>query len=337
MTVSTSSISPPILGTSSRCGPPCLHTAVTPHAASAQSVSTQAAPGEAAPGRALAAAHDLLEHHRRWLVITGAGVSTASGIPGYRDVHGQWTRARPVTHQAFVDSAAARRRYWARSMAGWPLVRAAAPNAAHAALVALERQGVVGTIVTQNVDGLHERAGSASVVDLHGRIDTVVCLACDARITRDCMQSMLRDANAGLPGPAGIAPDGDADLDAQDDFVVPGCPACDGVLKPDVVFFGANVPSARVRVAFAALDACDGVLVAGTSLMAWSGYRFCLHARAAGKPIIAVNVGVTRADALLACKVDDDCTQALPLLAALRSGARDADTAPRRDARRLPV
>jgi NAD-dependent SIR2 family protein deacetylase len=300
-----------------------------------------------------------LAGHRRVAVLTGAGVSTPSGIPGYRDADGQWMRSPPMTHQAFVGSEAARRRYWARSMIGWPLLRDALPNAAHAALARLEDAGVVNAILTQNVDGLHQRAGSRAVADLHGRIDAVVCLACELRVSRESVQQWLAAANAAWPStaaqakrlplappanaarraptgngvcaaacasppPAGFtpaqraAPDGDADVDtASDDFCVPACPSCGGMLKPDVVFFGANVPAARVAQAMAALDACDALLVVGSSLAAWSGYRFCLRAREVGKPIVAVNAGVTRADPLLAHKVTADCAQVLPSIAAL--------------------
>ena len=269
------------------------------------------------PAHTLSHARTLLRSHGTWLALTGAGVSAPSGIPGYRDARGQWMRACPMTHQAFLSGATARRRYWSRSIAGWPLVRDAAPNAAHAGVAALQRAGHVAGVVTQNVDGLHERAGSAHVIDLHGRIDTVVCVDCGRRMSRDAMQALLLDANTGFDGHADIAPDGDAEADgAAESFVVPDCAACGGVLKPDVVFYGANVPSSRVELACAALDACAGLLVAGSSLMTWSGYRFCLRAHAAGKPILAVNLGLTRADALLACKVEADCAHALPALAA---------------------
>jgi NAD-dependent SIR2 family protein deacetylase len=281
--------------------------------------ATFRAPQPAEPADSLAR---FLAGHGRVAVLTGAGVSTPSGIPGYRDADGQWMRSPPMTHQAFVGSEAARRRDWARSMIGWPLLRDALPNAAHAALARLEDAGVVHTILTQNVDGLHQRAGSRAVADLHGRIDAVVCLACGLRMSRESVQQWLAAANGAPAGeftPAQrAAPDGDADVDgASGDFCVPPCPACGGMLKPDVVFFGANVPAARVAQAMAALDACDALLVVGSSLAAWSGYRFCLRAREGGKPIAAVNVGVTRADPLLAHKVTADCAQVLPSIAAL--------------------
>jgi NAD-dependent SIR2 family protein deacetylase len=276
------------------------------------------ADGEAGDGRAaLAVLAAFVRAHPRLLALTGAGVSTASGIPGYRDGDGRWMRASPITHQQFVGDERARRRYWARSFTGWPMLRDAVPNPAHAALAMLERAGIVAHTVTQNVDGLHQIAGSRRVIDLHGRIDAVVCLGCDARLDRARMQALLRAANPGFDASAAIAPDGDADVAAGfDTFVVPGCRACGGMLKPDVVFFGANVPRQRVDDALAALAACDALLVVGTSLMAWSGYRFCVQAQATGKPIAAINAGMTRADALLACRATADCAKLLPALAA---------------------
>jgi NAD-dependent SIR2 family protein deacetylase len=277
-----------------------------------------AVPGVAVPGVVELTA--FVRAHPRLLALTGAGVSTASGIPGYRDGDGRWVRASPMTHQDFVGSESARRRYWGRSFAGWPLLRDAAPNAAHRALAALERAGIVRHTVTQNVDGLHQRAGSTQVIDLNGRIDSVVCLSCDQRLERAHMQALLGAANPRFDPCASVAPDGDADVAAGfDAFVVPPCVACGGVLKPDVVFFGANVPRMRVDDALSALAACDALLVVGTSLMAWSGYRFCLQARASGKPIAAVNLGVTRADDLLAHRATKDCGAVLLALAAALS------------------
>jgi NAD-dependent SIR2 family protein deacetylase len=275
--------------------------------------------GDGVPGVAVPSVAELsafVRAHPRLLALTGAGVSTASGIPGYRDGDGRWMRAAPMTHQHFVGSESARRRYWGRSFAGWPMLRDAAPNPAHRALAALERAGIVLHTVTQNVDRLHQRAGSTQVIDLHGRIDSVVCLSCDQRLERARMQALLGAANPRFERCATVAPDGDADVtEGFETFVVPPCDACGGVLKPDVVFFGANVPRPRVDDAFAALAACDALLVVGTSLMAWSGFRFCLQARQAGKPIAAVNLGVTRADDLLACRTTADCSAVLPALA----------------------
>lgn len=266
-----------------------------------------------------ASTHDLISfvlRHPRLFVLTGAGISTPSGIPGYRDADGNWRRKPPVTHQEFVRSESARKRYWARSLVGWPAIHQAAPNAAHGALASLDRLGHVRRLVTQNVDGLHQRAGSRDVIDLHGRLDRVVCLDCGAALARSSLQSAMQIANPGFASrDASLAPDGDADSSVDSgDFDVPACPDCGGVLKPDVVFFGDGVPRSCVSEAFDALDQADAVLVVGSSLMAYSGYRFCERADHQGKPIAAVNRGRTRADALFALKHDGDC---VPVLSAL--------------------
>ena len=258
----------------------------------------------------------LLADARRLLVITGAGISTASGIPGYRDAQGNWQRKPPVTHQEFIGDAAVRRRYWARSMLGWPLMRQARPNPAHAALARLERHGRIGQVVTQNVDGLHHAAGSTQVIELHGRLRDVRCMACGECHERQAMQDMLARANpAFATQQATAAPDGDADLEADfDAFRVPGCPACGGMLKPDVVFYGDSVPRPRADAALEAARAADAVLVAGSTLMVRSGYRLCEAAHAAGTPIVAINIGRTRADALFSTKLEADCGAALEAL-----------------------
>jgi NAD-dependent SIR2 family protein deacetylase len=255
--------------------------------------------------------------HRRLFVLTGAGVSTESGIPGYRDDEGRWQRRPPVTLQDFLASDAARRRYWARSMAGWPVLARARPNAAHAALARLESAHRLELLVTQNVDGLHQRAGNSAVVELHGSIGRVICLACRAGQSRAEFQRVLEACNPGLAeAAAAAAPDGDADLEPRglDHFHVPRCARCDGMLKPDVVFFGEGVPRARVDAAFAALEAADAMLVVGSSLMVYSGYRFCERASALRKPIAAINRGRTRADHLFAVKVEQPCGEALGAL-----------------------
>ena len=257
--------------------------------------------------------------HPRLLVLTGAGCSTDSGIPDYRDAQGQWKRAPPMTFQAFTGSEAARQRYWARSLIGWAVMRAARPGPAHLALARLEAAGRVELLLTQNVDGLHHGAGSQRVIDLHGRIDTVVCLACHARLPRADFQNLLHASNPSWQRHhAHAAPDGDADLDGLDfsNFDVPPCPACGtGVLKPDVVFFGENVPRERVQTAMAALQKADALLVVGSSLMVYSGYRFAQAAFAVGKPIAAINLGRTRADDLLALKVQQPVGAVLHALA----------------------
>ncbi|RDS83767.1 NAD-dependent protein deacetylase [Dyella monticola] len=255
--------------------------------------------------------------HDRLFVLTGAGCSTDSGIPDYRDADGGWKRTQPVTYQAFMGEESTRKRYWARSLVGWRRFGKASPNATHHALVQLEQLGKMTLLLTQNVDGLHQRAGSRNVVDMHGRLDTVRCMGCEHRSPRAAWQEALLALNpewAALD--ATDAPDGDADLDGHDfnRFTVPPCPHCGALMKPDVVFFGENVPRERVGTAMQALDAADAVLVVGSSLMVFSGYRFAHAAAKAGKPIAAVNLGRTRADSLLSLKVEQPCAQALAFL-----------------------
>ncbi len=257
---------------------------------------------------------EFLTRHSRLFVLTGAGCSTASGIPDYRDADGHWKRTPPVNFAAFMGNESVRRRYWARSLVGWPRVRAARPNGAHAALSSLERQGRLELLVTQNVDGLHQAAGTRQVVDLHGRIDQVVCMTCAHRSTRAAVQERLLGENPHWDRlPALAAPDGDADLEGLpfEEFRVPPCEHCGGILKPDVVFFGESVPRARVDQAFDALSRAEALLVVGSSLMIYSGYRFAQAAATAGMPIASVNVGRTRADPLLTLKVRQPCAEAL--------------------------
>ncbi|WHZ11790.1 MAG: NAD-dependent protein deacetylase of SIR2 family [Burkholderiaceae bacterium] len=267
----------------------------------------------------LAALIAFARRHPRLVVLTGAGCSTDSGIPDYRDANGDWKRSAPITYQAFVGDESARRRYWARSLIGWRVIGHARPGPAHRALARLESAGRVALLLTQNVDGLHRAAGSRHVIDLHGRIDTVRCLACDARMPRAMLQSLLLERNPDWGVlEAGTAPDGDADLDGLDfsGFSVPPCPRCgDGLLKPDVVFFGENVPRDRVSAALAALQQADALLVVGSSLMVYSGFRFAQAAAAAAKPVAAVNLGRTRADDLLALKVERPVGETLAALA----------------------
>lgn len=260
---------------------------------------------------------DFIERHQRLFVLTGAGCSTDSGIPDYRDADGGWKRSQPVTYQAFMSEVLTRKRYWARSLIGWRRFGHALPNATHYALAKLEQRGNVQLLLTQNVDGLHQRAGSRNVVDMHGRLDTVRCMGCEGRFPRHVFQSMLLEHNpAWATLDAADAPDGDADLDDHDfaTFVIPPCPDCGGMLKPDVVFFGENVPRDRVATAMKALDDADAMLVVGSSLMVFSGYRFAHAAAKAGKPIAAVNLGRTRADPLLNLKIEQPCAEALAFL-----------------------
>jgi NAD-dependent SIR2 family protein deacetylase len=252
----------------------------------------------------------------RLVVLTGAGLSTDSGIPDYR---GPGSPARtPMTYQEFVSGPESQRRYWARAHVGWSRMRQAAPNAGHRALVALEEQGRLGLLVTQNVDGLHERAGSRSLVALHGRISDVVCLDCGHVAPRARVQQRMGALNPGYlrrHGDAEVRPDGDVELADTAGFVVPGCEVCGGRLKPDVVFFGENVPRHRVERCFAALDRADALLVAGSSLTVMSGLRFVRYAAKAGLPVVIVNRGATRGDQLATVKLHQGCSEFLGELA----------------------
>ncbi len=268
---------------------------------------------------------DWVGRHQRVFVLTGAGCSTRSGIPDYRDANGDWKRKPPVTFQAFSGDPATYRRYWARSILGWPAFSAAAPNDSHRALAVWEARGTLSLLVTQNVDGLHQRAGSRDVVDLHGRLDEVICLTCGDRSPRGALQRALKDANPGWRTTAdGIAPDGDADIDdaAADGFVPPSCAQCGGMLKPDVVFFGENVPRARYERARDALEVSDALLVAGSSLMVYSGFRFARMAHERGLPIAILNRGVTRADDLATLRIDADVGIALSAAVGMDAGIR---------------
>lgn len=260
---------------------------------------------------------DFVNRHDRLFVLTGAGCSTNSGIPDYRDAAGNWKRTPPVTFQAFMGEAATRRRYWARSLVGWRRFGRAQPNDAHRALVRLEQIGKCEILLTQNVDRLHQVAGHMRVIDLHGRLDLVRCMECERRIPRDEFQGELSRLNADwIALDAADAPDGDADLDGVDfsSFIVPDCAHCGGILKPDVVFFGESVSRDLVDTALRHLERADGMLIVGSSLMVYSGFRFAQAAARAGLPIAALNLGRTRADELLTLKVEDRCEAALAFL-----------------------
>jgi len=262
--------------------------------------------------------YDVAQQHLsgRLLVLTGAGLSTDSGIPDYR---GPGSPARtPMTYQEFVSGPESQRRYWARAHVGWSRMRHAEPNAGHRALVALEQQGRVELLVTQNVDGLHERAGTRSLVALHGRITDVVCIDCRHVVARAKVQERMGSLNPGYVrrhGDAAVRPDGDVELDETAGFVVPACEGCGGRLKPDVVFFGENVPKDRVQRCYSALDRADALLVAGSSLTVMSGFRFVRYAAKAGRPVVIVNRGATRGDELATVKVERGCSEFLGELA----------------------
>jgi NAD-dependent SIR2 family protein deacetylase len=269
---------------------------------------------------------EFVDRHRRLFILTGAGCSVNSGIPDYRDADGAWKRSPPVTFQAFMAQEATRQRYWARSLIGWRRISRARPNEAQRALARLEAIDKSEILLTQNVDRLHQAAGSLAVIDLHGRLDHVRCMDCDEVSPRQALQERLERLNPDwLALEAVVAPDGDADLDDVDfsTFAVPACPRCGGVLKPDVVFFGENVPRPRVEAAMRHVDQADAMLIVGSSLMVYSGFRFVEAAARASKPIAAVNLGRTRADHLLELKVEASCEEALGFLsAASRDEAR---------------
>jgi NAD-dependent SIR2 family protein deacetylase len=267
-------------------------------------------------------------------VLSGAGLSTESGIPDYRGPSGQARRAgQPMTYQAFTGSAAARQRYWARSHLGWRHITEAAPNSGHRAVALLERAGLVHSIITQNVDGLHQAAGASAVTELHGSLHRVVCLGCWERSPRDELDARLRAANpgwartsdaAGTAGTAGTAagepavnPDGDVALEETSGFVVADCVSCGGMLKPDVVFFGENVPRPRVTSCFDQVSASSALVVLGSSLTVLSGLRYVRHAASLGVPVVIVNQGSTRGDSLAAATLD------APLGPTLTAAARE--------------
>jgi NAD-dependent SIR2 family protein deacetylase len=244
------------------------------------------------------------------VILSGAGLSTESGIPDYRGPTGRTRRAEPMTYQTFVGGTAARQRYWARSHVGWRHVARAVPNAGHRAVAALQQHGLVSGIITQNVDGLHTAAGAQQVIELHGRLDRVLCLACGQRSDRDELDERLRAANPGwaeqAEAGAVINPDGDAVLDDAlvGRFQVVGCRGCDGLLKPDVIFFGENVPRHRVDDCYRLVEAAGTLLVLGSSLTVMSGFRFVRQAAKLGIPVVIVNQGITRGDELATAILD---------------------------------
>lgn len=257
---------------------------------------------------------------RRAVVLAGAGCSTESGIPDYRGPEGSLRTRTPVQFQELVRSEAARVRYWARSTAGWPRFSAARPNAGHRALARLEEAGAVRGIITQNVDGLHQAAGSRRVVELHGSLASVRCLGCGVRLPREVFQARLLGMNAEwarrLDGEGELAPDGDAELPAwaMESFRVPACEGCGGLVKPDVVFFGESVPAGWVEDAWRLFGKGEVLLVVGSSLTVYSGRRFVYRAQQEGMPIAVVNVGPTRADGVAAVKVEAPLGRVLPRL-----------------------
>jgi NAD-dependent SIR2 family protein deacetylase len=242
------------------------------------------------------------------LILSGAGLSTESGIPDYRGPTGLARRATPMTYQAFTGSAEARRRYWARSYLGWRHIARAAPNNGHRAVAELSRRGLLTGIITQNVDGLHQAAGASGVTELHGSLHRVLCLGCGQRTSRTELDRRLEAANPGWDEAtaAVINPDGDAVLaaEATESFQVVDCSVCQGVLKPDVVFFGENVPRARAEACYALVEAASALVVLGSSLTVMSGFRYVRHAAKAQRPVVIVNQGETRGDPYAAATLD---------------------------------
>ncbi len=257
---------------------------------------------------------DFIQSYSSIFVLTGAGVSTASGLPNYRDEAGNRMHQKPMEYRDFVHQRASRQRYWARSAVAWQRFVQARPNPAHHALVRLQSLMKVSRLVTQNVDRLHQQAGSRDVIDLHGNLEKTVCLDCGGKASRDRFQHRLLASNPGLAQlSAQPLPDGDALIDNfEPDLIrVPGCETCGGRLKPDVVFFGETVPADRVRECFDVLQGSDAMLVVGSSLMVYSGLRFVRQAFQKKLPILAINRGLTRADELFDCKIEADCADTL--------------------------
>jgi NAD-dependent SIR2 family protein deacetylase len=262
---------------------------------------------------------------RSTVVLVGAGCSTDSGIPDYRGPNGRLRKRQPMQFEEFIGSPEGRARYWSRSAVGWPVFSAARPNPAHFALASLERAGRVTGVITQNVDGLHQAAGSREVVELHGSLARVRCLECGASACRHAFQDLLESRNRDWlerlrgkrDGAVAHRPDGDAELseDALSGFRVPACSACGGVLKPDVVFFGENVPRATVDAAWRLMEHAQVLLVVGSSLTVFSGRRFVYAARKACVPVAIVNLGRTRADELANVRVEGSLSAVLPGLA----------------------
>ena len=259
------------------------------------------------------------------LILSGAGLSTESGIPDYRGPTGLARRSSPMTYQTFTGSAAARRRYWARSYLGWRHIARAVPNDGHRAVAELSRRGLLTGIITQNVDGLHQAGGASAVTELHGSLHRVVCLACGQRTSRTELGRRLEAANPGWGAELAtlINPDGDAILDEEvtESFQVADCSACHGVLKPDVVFFGENVPRPRAEACYALVERSRALVVLGSSLTVMSGFRYVRHAAGLERPVVIVNQGATRGDAYASATLDAPLGQTLAdLVASLGSG-----------------
>ena len=260
---------------------------------------------------------EFMRRHAIITVLTGAGCSTGSGIPDYRGEDGNWKNAQPVQYRDFIGSGDVRKRYWARSFAGWWRITSAKPNSAHSALAKLEHSSHVHSLITQNVDNLHRIAGSQQVIDLHGVLHKTRCLSCETKGNRGDWQGRLEECNPDWRADVAVyTPDGDAEISKPDyeSFNVPDCPLCGGIVKPDVVFFGEPVPMERVHDATAKLERSNALLVVGSSLMVLSGYRFARLAHEADIPVAIINRGRTRADDIAVQKISHDCAEILPRL-----------------------
>jgi NAD-dependent SIR2 family protein deacetylase len=268
---------------------------------------------------------DFLADKRNLVVLSGAGISVGSGIPTYRDKAGNWKRSNPIQHQDFMSRKSARQRYWLRSYSGWPAVASAVPSPSHHVIAELERRKIVKMVVTQNVDRLHQHAGSRNVIDLHGRLDEVICMCCQKVIPRHALQSKLTMLNPSFSQQGEIAPDGDAEVaeNSVPCVAVPPCENCGGILKPNVVFFGDNVNKSIVQRVYDGIDDSDGMLIVGTSLKVFSGYRFCRYAAQQRKPIASINPGLSRGDELIQTIVRGDSDDVLtPILKNVISSVR---------------
>jgi NAD-dependent SIR2 family protein deacetylase len=260
------------------------------------------------------------------VVLSGAGLSTESGIPDYRGPTGQARKAQPMTYQTFISSAGARQRYWARAHVGWAAMKTAEPNAGHLAVAELQRRGLLTSIITQNVDGLHHRSGASRITELHGSLYRVMCLSCGERTARSELDRRLREANPGWAPTGVINPDGDAVLtdDQVASFRLVDCETCGGLLKPDVIFFGENVPPERVAACYEQVAAARGLLVLGSSLTVLSGFRFVRHAASLDIPVAIVNQGQTRGDTLAGIVLDAPLGETLTALISVVSSVYGA-------------
>ncbi len=257
---------------------------------------------------------EFIMRHQRILLLTGAGVSTASGIPSYRDADGEWKHQRPIEYRDFIKHLSTRQRYWARAYVGWKIFNRAEPNPAHHAIAQLESMGKLSLTITQNVDGLHQRAGTQRLIEMHGSLARVGCLTCQRQISRSQMQARLLEKNPVLVEfSAPLGPDGDAKLENNkfEQLELPACEFCGGTFKPTVVFFGEALARDTVKDCDSAITQSDAMLVVGSSLVVFSGFRLVRDASQLEMPVLLLNQGKTRADNIITHKVQQDCAVAL--------------------------